>query len=67
MLVVVWVLMVRVDVTAVVPEMAGGALTEQVGISIAPEAPALTAQVSATVPVKPPLGVIVTVDVVEVP
>jgi hypothetical protein len=59
--------MVRVDVTAAVPEMAGGALTEQVGISVVPEVPAVTAQVRTTVPVKPPLGVIVRVEVVELP
>ena len=60
-------LIVSVDVTAVVPEMAGAALTEQVGIALAPEVPALTAQPSATEPVKPPLGVIVRGAVVELP
>jgi len=66
-LVVACVLMVRVEVTAVVPEMAGAALTEQVGILVAPDAPAVTEQVSATEPVKPPLGVMVTDEVVELP
>jgi hypothetical protein len=59
--------MVRIDVTAAVPEMAGAALTEHVGASVVPEAPALTAQVSATEPVKPPLGVMVREEVVELP
>jgi len=58
--------MVIVDVTAAVPEMVGGALAEHVGIFAAPATP-LTAHVSATEPVKPPLGVIVRVEVVEPP
>jgi hypothetical protein len=57
------VLTVSVAVTAAVPEIAAGAVTEQVGISTAPAGLPVTAQVRATVPVKPPLGVIVTVDV----
>jgi hypothetical protein len=61
------VLIVNVEVTADVPEMAAGALAEQVGILLAPEAPALTAQVRATAPVKPPLGVMVMVEVAELP
>ena len=67
MLVVACVLMVSVDVTAPVPEITAGMLAEQVGASIAPGTPATTAQVSATVPVKPPLGVIVSVEVAELP
>ena len=59
-------LMVIVDVTAVVPEMVGGALAEHVGMLATPALPRTT-QVSATEPVKPPLGVIVRVDVVELP
>jgi hypothetical protein len=60
--------MVSVAVTAPVPEMiAAGALVEQVGMSTAPEGLAVTAQVSATLPVKPPLGVTVMVEVPFVP
>ena len=51
-----------VAVTAVVPVMAGGAATEQVGGSIAAAGP-VTVQESATEPAKPPLGVIVIVEV----
>jgi hypothetical protein len=57
------VLIVSVDVTDSVPEMAGGAVAEQVGASTAPDGPAVTAQVSATLPVNPPLGVNVMVEV----
>jgi hypothetical protein len=56
------VLTVSVADTAVVPVMAGGAATEQVGGSTAVAGP-VTAQVRATVPVKPLLGVIVIVEV----
>src|SRR5580700_11159281 len=56
------VLTVSVAVTAAVPVMAGGAATEQVGGSIAAAGP-VTAQESATEPVKPPLGMIVIVEV----
>jgi hypothetical protein len=57
------VLMVSFAVTAAVPEVAAGALIEQVGASTEPDGPAVTAQVSATLPVKPPLGVTVMVEV----
>ena len=57
------VLIASVAVTGAVPEIAAGAVTEQVGISTAPAGLPVTAQVRATVPVKPPVGVIVTVDV----
>ena len=53
--------------TAVVPAMAAGAVAVQVGTSTAPDEVEATAHVSATVPVKPPLGVMVTVEVVEFP
>ena len=52
-----------VAVTGVVPEIAGGAVTEHVGASVPPVGPLETAQLSATPPVKPPLGVIVMVEV----
>src|ERR1700735_4694350 len=55
-------LTVRVAVTAVVPGMAGGAATEQLGRSAALAGP-VTVQESATEPVKPPLGLIVIVEV----
>jgi hypothetical protein len=57
------VLTVSVAVTGAVPEIAAGAVTEQVGISAAPAGLPVTAQVTATVPVKPLLGVIVRVEV----
>ena len=56
------VLTVSVAVTAAVPVMAGGAATEQVGRSTAVAEP-VTVQESATEPVKPPLGLIVIVEV----
>jgi hypothetical protein len=56
------VLTVSVADTAVVPVMAGGAATEQVGGSTAVAGP-VTAQESAIEPVKPPLGLIVIVEV----
>jgi hypothetical protein len=56
------VLTVSVAVTAVVPVMAGGAATEQVGRSTAVAGP-VTVQESATEPVKAPLGMIVIVEV----
>jgi hypothetical protein len=59
--------MVSVDVTPAVPEMAAGWVTVQEGTLIAPDVLGATAHVSATLPVKPPLGVIVTVEVVEPP
>ena len=57
------VLTVSVAVTGAVPEIAAGAGTEQDGISTAPAGLPVTAQVRATLPVNPPVGVIVTVDV----
>jgi hypothetical protein len=56
------VLTVSVAVTAAVPLMAGSAATEQVGRSTAVAGP-VTVQESATEPVKPPLGLIVIVEV----
>jgi hypothetical protein len=56
------VLTVSVAATAAVPVMAGGAVTEQVGRSTAFVGP-VTAQESATGAEKPPLGVIVIVEV----
>jgi hypothetical protein len=56
------VLTVSVTDTAVVPVIAGGAATEQVGGSTAVAGP-VTVQESATEPVKPPLGLIVIVEV----
>ena len=60
-------LMVSVEVTGCVPEIAAGWLTVQVGEPVAPAGPFATAQVSATVPVNPPLGVMVRFDVAEPP
>jgi len=54
---------VSVEVTAPVPDIAAGCVAEQVGMSIAPAGLAVTAHVSATVPVNPPLGVTVIVEV----
>jgi hypothetical protein len=56
------VLTVSVAVTAAVPVMAGGAETEQVGRSTAFVGP-VTVQESASLLEKPPLGVIVIVEV----
>jgi len=53
---------VSVAVMAAVPVMAGGAATEQVGGSTAVAGP-FTVQESATEPAKPPLGMIVIVEV----
>ena len=58
---------VSVAVTAVVPVIAGGVVTRQVGTSVAPAGVLVTAQPSATAPVKPPLGVTVIVEVAGVP
>jgi hypothetical protein len=55
--------MVRVAVTAVFPVIAGGAVTEHVGASAPPMGPPVTAQLRDTLPVKPPLGLMVMVDV----
>jgi hypothetical protein len=60
------VLTVSVAVTAAVPVMAGGAAAEQVGRSTAVAGP-VTVQESATEPVKPPLGLIVIVEVPATP
>jgi hypothetical protein len=60
------VLTVSVADTAVVPVMAGDAGTEQVGRSTAVAGP-VTVQESATEPVKPPLGLIVIVEVPVAP
>jgi hypothetical protein len=57
------VLTVSVAVTGAPPMIAGGAVTEQVGLSAAPMGPPETAQLRVTLPVKPPAGVIVMVDV----
>jgi hypothetical protein len=57
------VLTVSVAMTAVAKVIAGGAVTEHVGASAPPVGPAVMAQLRTTVPVKPPLGVIVMVDV----
>src|ERR1700748_3628644 len=56
------VLTVRVAVTAVAPVITRGEATEHVGGSATPAGPPATAQLRATVPVKPPLGVIVMVE-----
>jgi hypothetical protein len=56
------VLTVSVVVTDAVPVMAGGAATEQVGGSAAVAGP-VTVQESASLLEKPPLGVIVIVEV----
>jgi hypothetical protein len=55
--------MVSVAVTGAVPDIAAGTAAEQVGASIAPVGLEVTAQVSATLPTKPPLGVMVIVAV----
>ena len=59
--------MVSVAVTDPVPEIAAGWVAVQEGTLIAPDVLGATAHASATLPVKPPLGVIVTVEVVEPP
>jgi hypothetical protein len=61
------VLTVSVAVTGPVPEIAAGCAAEQVGVPTAPDGLAVTAQVSATLPVKPPLGVSVMVEVALAP
>lgn len=61
------VLMVSVDVTGPVPEMGAGWAAEQVGASIAPDGWEVMAQVSATLPINPPLGVTVMVEVALAP
>ncbi len=59
--------MVSMEVTGCVPEIAAGWLTMQVGALVAPAGPFETAHVSATLPVNPPLGVMVRFDVAEAP
>jgi hypothetical protein len=59
-------LMASVAATGPVPEMVAGCVTVQVGGSSVPTA-SVTAQVSATPPVKPPLGVTVIIEVPPVP
>src|SRR5580698_3889114 len=61
------VLTVSVAVTAAVAEIAAGWLTEQVGILAAPAGLDVTAHARLTAPVKPPLGVMVMVEVAEAP
>src|ERR1700760_2636745 len=58
--------MVSVEVTGPVP-IAAGCVTVQVGGAVAPAGPFATAQVSATLPVNPPVGVMVRFDVAEAP
>ena len=60
-------MMVSVDVTAAVPEMAAGWEAVHVGGSMAPAGLEVTVQVTATVPIKPPLGAIVIVELVLIP
>jgi hypothetical protein len=52
-----------VAVTAKAPMIAGGPVTEHVGAPAPPFGPPVTEQLRATLPVKPPLGLIVMVDV----
>lgn len=61
------VLMVIVEVTASAAEMTAGGAAVHVGGSIAPAGLEVTAQARVTVPVKPPLGVTVIVEVVLPP
>ena len=56
-----------VAVTAVAPVIAGGAVTEHVGASAAPMGLPVTAQLMATLPVKPPVGLIVMVELPVAP
>ena len=67
MLVVAWVFSVSVDVTAADPEIAVGCVAVQVGSPTPPVPVAATVQASATLPVKPPPGVMVMVEVAELP
>jgi hypothetical protein len=60
-------LTVRVAVTADVPEIAAGCVTEHVGSSLAPAGFDVRLQARVTLPAKPPLGVIVIVEVAGVP
>jgi hypothetical protein len=61
------VLTVRVAVTADVPEISAGCVTEHVGSSLAPAGLNVRLQARATLPAKPPLGVIVIVELAGVP
>jgi hypothetical protein len=61
------VLTVKVDVTAVPPVIADGCVAEQVGGSTAPAGLEVTEQAMTTVPVNPPPGVMVRVEVVALP
>ena len=61
------VFMVIDVVTGCVPEIVAACAAEHVGESVAPDGPEVIAQLRATLPVKPPLGVIVTVDVPVIP
>jgi hypothetical protein len=61
------VLTVSLEVTAWVPDMAAGADTAHVGGLAAPGGRPVTAHESDTLPLKPPTGVIVIVEVVEPP
>src|SRR5258708_1841057 len=56
------VLMVSDVVTATAPEIATGAAGKHVGMSTAPDGLSVTAQVNATVPENPPVGVTVMVE-----
>lgn len=59
--------MVSLEVTAWVPKMAAGWETEHVGGLTAPAGLLVTAQERDTVPVNPPAGVIVMVEVADPP
>ena len=60
------VVTVRVAVTAAVPAMLTEDGTEQVAGLVAPAGLVVTAQVRLTVPLKPPVGVTLTVEVLPV-
>ena len=64
---VVCVFMVSVEVTACVPEIAGGCVTEHVGRFTAPDGPPPMTHANTTFPVKPLPGVIVMFEVAEAP
>jgi hypothetical protein len=61
------VLIVTVEVTGLLPEIAAGCVAEQVGGSTAPVGLEVTAHASDTLPVNPPVGVTVMVEVAFVP
>jgi hypothetical protein len=61
------VLIVSVALTGCVPEMDADGSMEHVGKLVAPEGPPATAHANVMVPVNPPLGVIVMMDVEELP